>query len=222
MTITGRLLLGLLGALLISYVFSRISGHEDRADEAGRVPVPRLEKATFAGGCFWCMEPPFDELEGVISTTVGYTGGHEENPTYEEVAAGGTGHAEAIQILYDPRQVSYAGLLKVFWHNIDPTVRDRQFCDVGRQYRTAIFYHDEDQKRLAEASKQRVIDSGRFENVYTEILPASTFYVAEEYHQDYYRKNPIRYKLYRLACGRDRRLEELWGEYEGRRGRRGR
>lgn len=141
------------GALFISLLFGHILGSVNQADEVRRILVPRREKATFAGGCFWCMEPPFDELEGVISTTVGYTGGHKENPTYEDVSAGGTGHAEAIQILYDPRKVSYAELLDVFWRNIDPTVKDRQFCDVGHQYRTAIFYHNEDQKRLAEASK---------------------------------------------------------------------
>lgn len=168
-------------------------------------------KATFAGGCFWCMEPPFDKLTGVISTTVGYTGGHKENPTYEEVSSGTTGHAEAIQIVFDPEKTSYDALLDVFWRNIDPTVKDQQFCDHGNQYRTAIFYHDEEQKRLAEQSKKALIESGWIKEIFTEITEASTFYVAEDYHRDYYQKNPIRYKFYRYGCGRDKRLKELWG-----------
>jgi len=171
----------------------------------------RYGKATFAGGCFWCMEPPFDKLTGVISTTVGYTGGHKENPTYEEVSSGTTGHAEAIQVVFDPEKTSYDALLDVFWRNIDPTVKDQQFCDHGNQYRTAIFYHDEEQKRLAEQSKKALIESGWIKEVFTEITEASTFYVAEDYHQDYYQKNPIRYKFYRYGCGRDKRLKELWG-----------
>lgn len=171
-----------------------------------------LAKATFAGGCFWCMEPPYDELEGVISTTSGYTGGRTPNPTYEEVSAGGTGHAEAVEILYDPEKIGYADLLKVFWRNIDPTTPDRQFCDVGRQYRSAIFYHDETQKQLAEESKRAVEASKQFEGpLVTEIVQAEPFYEAEDYHQDYYRKNPLRYKFYRLSCGRDKRLKQLWG-----------
>ena len=171
---------------------------------------PMLAKATFAGGCFWCMEPPYDKLDGVISTTSGYTGGQKEHPTYKEVSAGGTGHAEAVQVLYDPSKVSYEELLAVFWKNIDPTVLDQQFCDHGDQYRTAIFYHNDEQKQLAEASEIPVVE--RFGKVYTEIVSASTFYPAEEYHQDYYQKNPLRYKFYRHSCGRDDRLEELWGE----------
>jgi peptide-methionine (S)-S-oxide reductase len=170
----------------------------------------QLAKATFAGGCFWCMEPPFDKLDGVVSTTSGYTGGQKKNPTYKEVSAGGTGHAEAVEIVYDPKKVSYQKLLDVFWANIDPLARDRQFCDVGTQYRSAIFYHGDEQKRLAEASKAEA--QKRFkQGIATEIVPAATFYPAEEYHQDYYEKNPIRYKLYRSGCGRDRRLDELWG-----------
>jgi len=170
-----------------------------------------LAKATFAGGCFWCLEHPYDELEGVVSTTVGYTGGQKENPTYEEVSAGTTGHAESIEILFDPQKISYQKLLEVFWRNIDPTAKDAQFCDHGSQYRSAIFYHDEEQRRLAEESKQALLDSGKFQTVETEIVPASTFWKAEDYHQDYYLKNPIRYKIYRYGCGRDRRLKELWG-----------
>ena len=174
-------------------------------------PAPTAT-ATFAGGCFWCMEPPFDKLEGVVSTTSGYTGGQVDNPTYEQVSAGGTGHAEAIQIVYDPAKVSYETLLRVFWRNVDPTVKDRQFCDVGHQYRTAIFFHNDEQKRLAEESKAELLASGKVAQVYTEIVPAGPFYPAEEYHQDYYQKNPLRYKYYRWGCGRDKRLEELWGE----------
>jgi len=170
--------------------------------------------ATFAGGCFWCMEPPYDKTEGVLATTSGYTGGETEDPTYEEVSAGKTGHAEAVRIEYDPEKVSYQTLLDLFWVNVDPTTPNRQFCDVGSQYRTAIFYHDAEQKRLAEASKERVEQElGR--KVVTEIVPAGPFYPAEQYHQDYYEKNPIRYNFYRWNCGRDQRLEELWGEAAG-------
>jgi peptide-methionine (S)-S-oxide reductase len=176
-----------------------------------------LEKATFAGGCFWCMEHPFDELPGVVSVTSGYTGGQKKNPTYEEVSAGTTGHAEAVQIIYDPAKVSYEKLLSVFWHNIDPTVRDRQFCDVGNQYRSAIFYHNEEQHRLALQSKAQLEKIKTFrEPVVTEIVQATEFYPAEEYHQHYYKKNPIRYKFYRTSCGRDRRLKELWGDEAGK------
>jgi len=167
--------------------------------------------ATFAGGCFWCMEPPYDELEGVISTISGYIGGTKKNPTYEEVSGGTTGHAEAVQITYDPTKISYEKLLDVFWRNIDPLTANAQFCDAGSQYRSAIFYHDEAQKNLAEASKRRL--QGRFKQpIVTEIVRATEFYPAEDYHQDYYKKNPIRYKIYRYGCGRDQRLQTLWGK----------
>lgn len=181
--------------------------------EAGRgAGTEELAVATFAGGCFWCMQPPFDELEGVISTTAGYTGGHKKNPTYEEVTAGRTGHAEVVQVVYDSRKVSYEKLLEVFWRNIDPLTKDAQFCDRGSQYRSAIFYHDENQKRLAEQSKKALEESKRFDqHIVTEITPASEFYRAEEYHQNYYKTNPIRYKFYRYGCGRDQRLKQLWG-----------
>lgn len=170
-------------------------------------------KATFAGGCFWCMEPPFEKVPGVISVTSGYTGGHKKNPTYEEVSSGGTGHAEAVQVVYDPAKVSYRALLDIFWRNIDPTVKDRQFCDVGSQYRTAVFYHDGEQKREAEASRADLERSKPFpERIVTEIVPATEFYPAEEYHQKYHQKNPIRYQYYRAACGRDSRLKQLWGK----------
>ena len=173
----------------------------------------QTETATFAGGCFWCMEPPFDALPGVISTTSGYTGGDTRNPSYAQVSAGGTGHAEAVQVIFDPALVSYEQLLEVFWRNIDPLTPNRQFCDVGSQYRPAIFYHGEEQKRLAEASKAALEQAGTFAvPIVVEIVTASEFWPAEEYHQNYYRKNPIRYKFYRYGCGRDKRLEELWGE----------
>jgi peptide-methionine (S)-S-oxide reductase len=168
--------------------------------------------ATFAGGCFWCMEPPYDELDGVISTASGYTGGHKHNPTYEEVSAGTTGHAEAVQVVYDPQRITYERLLEVFWRNIDPVTANAQFCDHGTQYRSAIFTHDAAQRRLAEEAKRALEASGRFKApIVTEIVAAGTFYPAEEYHQDYYKKNPIRYKFYRTGCGRDQRLAELWG-----------
>ncbi len=169
-------------------------------------------KAIFAGGCFWCMEPPFDAIDGVLSTTAGYTGGTKADPTYEEVSAGGTGHAEAVEVVYDPTKVTYEKLLDVFWHNVDPTVKDRQFCDVGEQYRAEIFYLGDEQKRLAEASKDKLDRSLKLKAaVVTEIVPAGRFWPAEDYHQDYYRKNPLRYRFYRAGCGRDHRLEELWG-----------
>ena len=166
--------------------------------------------ATFAGGCFWCMQPPFDALPGVVSTTVGYTGGHVDHPTYEQVSAGGTGHAESIEVVFDPAKVSYRELLGVFWRNVDPTTRDKQFCDIGHQYRTAIFVHDDEQRREAEASRDAVAKR-LGQPVVTEIVPAGTFYPAEDYHQEYYRKNPVRYRFYRYTCGRDRRLAEVWG-----------
>ncbi len=175
-------------------------------------PAVPTAVATFAGGCFWCMQPPFDHLPGVIATTVGYTGGHTEHPTYDQVSAGGTGHAESVQVVYDPRRISYEQLLDVFWHNIDPLAPDAQFCDHGDQYRTAIFYHDATQQRLAEASKRRLEDSHRFSQpIVTAIVPAGPFYPAEAYHQKYYQKNPVRYRYYRWNCGRDQRLKQLWG-----------
>jgi peptide-methionine (S)-S-oxide reductase len=189
-------------------------------ENEGQQPVTsqavKLSKATFAGGCFWCMEHAFDELPGVVSVTSGYTGGDKKNPTYEEVSAGGTGHAESVQVVYDPARIGYEKLLTVYWHNIDPTVKDRQFCDTGHQYRSAIFYHTEEQRRLAVQSRSALDKSRPFkENVVTEITPAGEFYPAEDYHQHYYRKNPIRYKFYRTGCGRDQRLKELWGNEAG-------
>lgn len=175
-----------------------------------------LEKAVFAGGCFWCMEAPFDQLPGVVSVTPGYIGGNRKNPTYKEVSAGGTGHAEAVQIVYDPAKIGYDKLLTVFWHNIDPTVKDRQFCDSGDQYRSAIFYISEEQQRTALQSKKTLEKNKPFrEPIVTEISPAGEFYPAEEYHRQYYKKNPLRYKYYRNGCGRDKRLKELWGSAAG-------
>ena len=172
-----------------------------------------LQVATFGGGCFWCMEPPFDKLNGVVSTTSGYIGGSVSNPTYEQVSAGGTGHAEVVQVAYDPSKISYTKLLEVFWRNIDPLTPNRQFCDAGSQYRSAIFYHGDDQRRAAEASKRALEQSGRFKRpIVTQIVAASTFYAAEKYHQDYYLKNPVRYRFYRGRCGRDDRLKEVWGK----------
>jgi peptide-methionine (S)-S-oxide reductase len=171
--------------------------------------------ATFAGGCFWCMEPPYDRIDGVLSTTSGYAGGPERNPTYREVAGGQTGHAEVVQVAYDPTRVSYEELLRVFWRNIDPFAVDRQFCDVGRQYRSAIFVHDEAQRAAAEASLSAM--AARFdEPIATRVEPLDdTFHAAEDYHQDYYQKNPLRYRLYRSRCGRDDRLREIWGAEAG-------
>src|SRR5262245_34588204 len=166
--------------------------------------------ATFAGGCFWCVEADFDKVKGVISTTSGYIGGHTPNPTYKQVSGGSTGHAEAVEIVYDPTVVSYEKLLRHFWRNIDPLAKDRQFCDAGSEYRSAIFVHDAEQRRLAETSKKEIEQSGRFKSpIQTQIVQAAQFYKAEDYHQDFYLKNPTKYKFYRFNCGRDRRLEEL-------------
>ncbi len=167
--------------------------------------------AVFAGGCFWCMEEPFDELPGVISTTSGYTGGKTENPTYKDISNGKTGHSEAVQVTYDPTKISYAALLEVFWHNIDPFDDEGQFCDKGDQYKAAIFYQDEKEKQLAEASKLALKAKFPNETVVTSIKPAGKFFPAEEYHRDYYLNNPRRYQFYRFTCGRDQRLNEVWG-----------
>jgi peptide-methionine (S)-S-oxide reductase len=183
------------------------------ASAAASIP-PGEAVAIFAGGCFWCMEPPYDVLPGVISTTSGYIGGHTANPTYQQVTSGATGHTEAVQVRYDPAKVDYQTLLEVFWRNIDPLAVDRQFCDAGSQYRSGIFPVDATQRQLAEASKRKV--AARFSQpIATEITDATPFYPAEDYHQDYYRKNPVRYKFYRANCGRDARLRELWGKQPG-------
>ena len=179
---------------------------------AQSTPAGRTATAIFAGGCFWCVEADFDKVPGVIATESGYAGGKLQNPTYEQVSAGGTGHAEAVRVTYDPDKVSYEKLLDFFWHHVDPTVKDRQFCDVGNQYRTAIFYQDDAQRDAAQGSKAALEKSRRLPRIYTEIAMAVVFYPAEEYHQDYYKKNPVRYKFYRTSCGRDKRVEEVWGK----------
>ena len=169
-------------------------------------------KATFAGGCFWCMEEAFEKVDGVSSVISGYAGGTKASPTYKEVSSGRTGHTEAVEVIYDPGSVTYGELLEVFWHNIDPTDGSGQFCDKGSQYRSAIFYRDEEQKRLIEESLQSLEDTKPFdEPIVTEIAPASMFYPAEDYHQDYYKRNPIRYRYYKYGCGRAQRLKALWG-----------
>jgi len=173
---------------------------------------PPQATATFAGGCFWCVEADFDKVAGVISTTSGYIGGKVANPTYNQVVSGTTGHTEAVEVVFDPAKVSFQKLLDVFWRNHDPLVKNRQFCDSGEQYRAGIFYHDDQQKRLAEETKKTVQTKFAPRVVHTEVTKATTFYKAEEYHQDYYEKNPVRYKFYRFNCGRDQRLEELWGK----------
>ncbi len=175
-----------------------------------------LETATFASGCFWCTEADFDKVDGVVSTTSGYTGGKTEHPTYEQVSTGRTGHAESLQVRYDPKKVTYEQLLDYYWHHTDVLDAGGQFCDRGSQYRPVIFTHTPEQKRLAEASKAALEKSGRFKApIAVEIVPASTFTPAEEYHQDYYKKNPVRYGFYRHGCGRDARLKQLWGEEAG-------
>jgi peptide-methionine (S)-S-oxide reductase len=174
---------------------------------------PGRESAIFAGGCFWCEETAFEGLPGVVSVTSGYIGGQKANPTYEEVSAGGTGHAEAVEVIYDPRLITYPKLLDVFWRNVDPFQANGQFCDHGTQYRSAIFYRGEPQRQAAEESKKKLEQEPRFRGkIVTQIVPATTFYPAEDYHQDFYKKSPIRYHTYRAGCGRDARLKALWGE----------
>lgn len=198
------MLSSLIGLMLVSVANSA---------EENTTGASATAKATFAGGCFWCVEHAFDEVPGVISTTSGYIGGDKKKTSYEEVSAGGTGHAEAVEVAYDPQKISYAKLLDIFWHNIDPLDAKGQFCDKGDQYRSEIFYHDDEQKRLAEQSKTALEKSESLKSgIVTEIVAATEFHSAEEYHQDYHLKNPVRYKLYRYSCGRDQRLDEVWGK----------
>lgn len=198
-----RLLTSLLAAMAIVFAAA--------AEPAPSGGVAKTAKATFAGGCFWCTEADFDKIEGVISTTSGYIGGMFVNPTYSQVITGRTGHTEAVEVVYDPTRVSYEHLLEVFWRNHDPLTKDRQFCDRGNQYRPGIFYHSDVQRQAAEATRAK--HQARFKQpIQTEITAATTFYAAEDYHQDYYRKNPVRYQIYRFNCGRDARLQELWGK----------
>jgi peptide-methionine (S)-S-oxide reductase len=202
--------------LLSFFAATAVLAGNDPVKKTTETAAGKFEKATFAGGCFWCMEAPFDKLPGVVSVTSGYTGGNGKNPTYKQVSAGGTGHAEAVQIVYDPTRIGYDKLLDVFWHNTDPTVNDRQFCDVGSQYRPGIFYHSEEQRLLALKSKEALEKSKPFKGpIVTEVTQGGEFHPAEEYHQHYYKKNPIRYRYYRNGCGRDQRLKELWGDAAG-------
>jgi peptide-methionine (S)-S-oxide reductase len=176
-------------------------------------PAPKRASAIFAGGCFWCEETAFEGVPGVISVTSGYTGGQKKSPTYDEVSSGGTGHAESVEVVYDPSKISYEKLLEIFWRNVDPFQANGQFCDHGTQYRSAIFYKDEEQRKAAEESKRKLEEQPRFRGkIVTQIVPTSTFYPAEEYHQDFYKKNPVRYHAYRTGCGRDARLKAIWGE----------
>lgn len=181
-------------------------------DIYAKEPMTDYQLATFAGGCFWCMQPEFDQEEGVTKTVVGFAGGKEVNPTYEQVSSNETHHVESIQITYDPTKTDYHKLLTVFWKNIDPTNDKGQFCDKGDQYRSVIFFHDEEQKKQAQASKETLLKKHKISKIYTDIRPFTTFYPAEDYHQKYYKKNPVRYKFYRFSCGRDQKLKEIWGQ----------
>lgn len=213
--VTRRVRYSLLGVLLLLVVLPacKPTEVEKMAVVAEQSTHAALSVATFAGGCFWCTEADFDKLPGVISTTSGYIGGEEENPTYKQVVAGKTGHVEAVQVRFDKTQTNFAELLAAYWLTIDPLTPNRQFCDTGAQYRSVIFYHNDEQHELAKNSRSTLESSGRFaQPVVTEIWPATTFYAAEDYHQDYYLKNPARYRLYRSNCGRDQRLKELWGK----------
>ncbi|MBY0412365.1 MAG: peptide-methionine (S)-S-oxide reductase MsrA [Burkholderiaceae bacterium] len=184
------------------------------AAQAATATAPPLAKGTataiFAGGCFWCTESDFEKLPGVVAAESGYTDGKDTNPTYQAVSAGGTGHTEAVRVTYDPAKVSYSQLIEYFWRTIDPTEKDRQFCDAGTQYRSGIYWGTEDERKVAEASLAALQKTGQFKQIYTEVKRASPFYVAEDYHQDYYKKNPVRYKYYRLNCGRDAQLQRVW------------
>ena len=204
--------------VLIAVFFKTINGSSESSNKGKSSVMPDTREATFAGGCFWCMEPPFEKLPGVSKVISGYTGGKKENPSYKEVATGSTNHAEAIEIHYDPSKISYNDLLEVLWRNIDPTDANGQFIDRGKQYRPAIFYHNKDQKKLAEKSRDRLEKSKRFKNkIGIDIVKATTFYAAEEYHQDFYKKSKVRYKLYRMGSGRDQFLKKYWDdnlEYE--------
>ena len=195
---------------------SLLVGSQAQAQQRANTEGAPAQTATaiFAAGCFWCTEADFEKLPGVLAAESGYIGGKTVNPTYEQVSAGGTGHTEAVRITYDPAKVSFSSLLDHYWKNVDPTVKDRQFCDVGSQYRSALFYQNDMEKKAIEASKAAILKTGRVKQIHTEIAPATRFYPAEEYHQDYYKKNPLRYKFYRTSCGRDQRLAEIWGKQD--------
>ena len=203
----------LIASMLILVGFQKSNNLQGKMDTTMDKIDSNLSEATFAGGCFWCTESDFEKFDGVVEAISGYVGGQTQNPTYQEVSAGGTGHAEAVRVLYDPQKITYTELLDIFWQHMDPTDPDGQFVDRGSQYRPAIFYHDEEQKRLAEESKRKLESSGRFnKSIATEIVPISEFYEAEDYHQDYYKKNPLRYKFYRHNSGRDQFLKKTWGD----------
>ncbi|KHE66945.1 peptide-methionine (S)-S-oxide reductase MsrA [Halobacillus sp. BBL2006] len=210
--LAGALLL--IGVFVIPEAYAYLTKRNYESVAVTDKDIPEGSKvATFAGGCFWCMEPPFEKLEGISEVVSGYTGGDTKNPTFEEVSAGGTGHVEAVQVYYNPEKITYEQLLEVFWRQINPTDNDGQFVDRGYQYTTAIYYHSEQQRKLAEQSKQALANTGRFEKeIVTRIEKAEEFYRAEEYHQDYYKKNELRYKFYRGNSGRDDYLEKTWGE----------
>jgi peptide-methionine (S)-S-oxide reductase len=205
-----------LGLVALSIVGSRLAGAASPRDSrlaATPVPSGSQRVATFAGGCFWSMQKAFDGVPGVVSTTAGFAGGTKASPSYEQVSDGGTGHAESVQLIYDPAKISYERLLDIYWHHIDPLTVNAAFCDHGAQYRSIIFYNDAEQQRLAEASKRALDQSHRFSSpIVTAIQPATPFYPAEEYHQQFYKKNPARYEAYRIGCGRDQRIRELWGD----------
>ena len=199
----------LLKVILAVSAILATAAHAEAPAAPAAVP-PGSATAIFAGGCFWCVESDFEKLAGVIEVESGYTGGRTANPSYEQVSSGSTGHAEAVRVIYDPKKVSYPQLLDYFWRHIDPTVKDRQFCDVGNQYRSAIYWQNDAEHKAAEASRDALLKSGKFKAIYTELAPATAFWLAETYHQDYYKKNPIRYAYYRKSCGRDARVEEVW------------
>jgi peptide-methionine (S)-S-oxide reductase len=211
--LTGLAAISLSGVLLVG---SRFPGTSSRQNiPVARLPAPTAAQrlATFAGGCFWSMQKAFDGVPGVVSVTAGYAGGSKPDPSYQEVETGRTGHAESVQVIYDPARISYEGLLDIYWHHIDPLTPNAAFCDHGPQYRSIIFYRDAEQQQLAEASKRALDQSHRFPTpIVTAIQPATAFYPAEEYHQQYYKKNPARYAAYRIGCGRDQRIRQLWGD----------
>ena len=196
----------LLKAILAASAVAATAAHA----QAPGAPGPARATAIFAGGCFWCIEKDFEKLPGVIEVESGYTAGKTPNPSYEQVSSGSTGHTEAVRVIYDPKKVSYPQLVDYFWRHIDPTVKDRQFCDVGSQYRSGIYWANETERKAAESSRDTLIKSGKFKTIHTQLAPATTFWLAETYHQDYYKKNPIRYNYYRTGCGRDARVEEVW------------
>ncbi|MEF8733525.1 MAG: peptide-methionine (S)-S-oxide reductase MsrA [Candidatus Accumulibacter meliphilus] len=206
-----RELVTALSLLVLGAAAGAAAAADQPADKTAAPSTATPQTAIFAGGCFWCIEADFEKLPGVISVESGYTAGQTVNPTYEQVSAGGTGHTEAIRVRYDAQKVGYPQLVEYFWRHIDPTVKDRQFCDVGSQYRSGIYWQDDSERKAAESSRDALLKSGKFTRIETELQPASTFYPAEAYHQDYYKKNPIRYSYYRSGCGRDLRVENLWG-----------